>query len=334
MTGAVDVNIVDWSAVLSRVVLVDDANRQPAVPAAEARAMLRLAPDELDRLTAAGLPGAGSGEDRRYDFRDLYNIGIYTGNGKSRPEQAMKVMMRFASRPVEELLSRRRWTIRITGSCAACRDGDATGTWQVQVPVASPAGGRGLSWRVRTRSEGPAEQQPDLLVEGTVETAGVLHRIVSPAIRAVIDEFLGQAPRWHLLTQKQWADAERFHRLGVTDCVIANLYLADRLRAIGVEARTRCGWMTGIVDVSHGWLEVRDEDGILKAVDVILPALARLLNPCSEPYLSMPLGSLINRVIPADCAADQALVVHKHGIETVDCDLLTEVRPVLDRPGA
>jgi hypothetical protein len=329
VTGTVDVGTVDWSTVLSRVVLVDDGNRRPTVPAAEAGAMLRLTPDELDRLTAAGLPCAGSGENGRYDFRDLYNIGIYAGNGRSRPEQAMKVMMRFASRPVEELLSRRRWTIRAVGSCAACRDGAGTGIWRIRKPVPSTAGGRVLSWRVRTRPAG----QPDLLVEGTVETAGVLHPIVSSEIRAVIDEFLARDLRWHLLTRTQWADAERLHRRGVTDCVIANLYLAERLRAYGIEARTRGGWMTGIVDVNHGWLEVRDDDGIVKAIDVILPMLARLLNPSSEPFLAMPFGSLINRVIPADCEADHAPVTHRHGAETVDCDLLTEVRPVLDRPG-
>lgn len=338
---------VDWERVLSRVVLVDDDRRRATVPARRARDFLRLAPDEWERLTAAGLPGTDAGGELRYDFRDLYNVGLYAGRDTSQAEQALKIMMRFAARPVEELFSPRRWTIRIRGECATCRDrGGAAATWQVRQPDPAPGGGRVLSWQVRPASclPGPSagvppppgrpatgQPSPDLLVEGVVETIGVRRRIRSPRILAEIERFSALGLRWHLLTEDQWPDVERFHRLGVTDCVMASLHLADRMSRLGVEAETRCGWMTGIVNVSHGWLEVRDEDGLIKTVDLILPMLAGMLTPDSSTYRGMAPGSLINRVIRADCAADQPLVVHRHDTGPVDVDLLTEVRPVLER---
>ncbi|TNH29627.1 hypothetical protein FHG89_11505 [Micromonospora orduensis] len=338
---------IDWEQVLSRVVLVDDARRRATVSARRAQEFLRLAPDELDRLTAAGLPGANVGGELRYDFRDLYNVGLYAGFGTSQAEQALQVMMRFASRPVEQLLTPRRWTVQIRGECAACRDGGAPeGTWQVQQPDPFPGGGRLLSWQVRPGLARPAPsagatspaghlarepRPPDLLVEGVVETIGVRRQIRSSRILAEIERFSALNLRWHLLTEEQWPDIERFHRLGVTDCVMASLYLAERMTRLGIEAQTRCGWMTGIVNVSHGWLEVRDEDGAIKTVDLILPQLAGLLAPGSGAYRQLASGSLINRVIRADCPADQPLVTHRHGAGPVDVDLLTEVRPVLDR---
>jgi hypothetical protein len=311
-------------------VLVEDAERAATIPAAEAAEMLRLSRDELDWLTAVGLPCAGVGESRRYDYRDLYNVGLYSGTGRSRPEQALKVMMRFASLPAADLLSRRRWLIRMSATCLVCRGSEwSAGSWHVRQPDLEPAGGQTISWQVHVPAGGAAaEAVPDLLVEGVVETIGSRRQIRSPAIRAVVDEFLARGLRWHLLTSEQRRDIELAHRSGVTDCVIASRHLADQLTAMGIQASTRRGWMSGFVNSPHTWLEVVDEDGVLKMVDAVLPGMAEMLSPGSESYRRLALGSFINRVIRADCPGDQPLVVHRHGDEMVDVDLLTEVRPV------
>lgn len=322
----------DWPRVLSRVVLVPEAERAATIPAAEAATMLRLSPGELDALTAAGLPCVGAGDGRHYDYRDLYNVGLYSGTGRSRPEQALKMMLRFASLPEQDLLSRRRWMVRMSATCPACRcSGSPAGSWTVRQPDPAPAGGRTLSWEVRERVSGAiAEATPDFLAEGVVETVGSRCQVTSPVIRAVVAEFLARGLRWHLLTSQQRRDLELAHRAGITDCVIASRYLASKLTAIGIAASTCQGWMSGFVNSAHTWLEVVDDDGVLKMVDVVLPGLAEMLSPGSESYRRLALGSFINRVIRADCAGDEPLVVHRHGDETVDVDLLTEVRPVRD----
>jgi hypothetical protein len=117
----------------------------------------------------------------------------------------------------------------------------------------------------------PGEARTDLIVRGSVETVGTLQKIISPRIQAAVDEFTARDLRFHLLYDQQWPYRHRFHHLGVTDCVMASQYLADRLTSIGISCVARCGWMTGIVNVTHAWLEVIDDDGIVKSVDVVVP---------------------------------------------------------------
>jgi hypothetical protein len=99
----------------------------------------------------------------------------------------------------------------------------------------------------------------------------------------------------------------------VATCTALSRHLEERCREAGFLARTRRGWMLGMLDLVHAWLEVEDEDGVTKIVDPIFVLLAELAR---DPHPELPalcMGSQTNRLLPTTRRAGEPLERHVCG---------------------
>jgi hypothetical protein len=167
---------------------------------------------------------------------------------------------------------------------------------------------------------------------GHVETRGAAMRVRSPAIRALFDQVLADLEsgqyRFQWLPHALRTDPDAAVANRTMDCASIALWLERAARALGLEARTRKGWMLGLLPVEHAWAELRDEDGAWKVIDPLLPALARRLPGTNlEEFAAFCLGSRSSYVLPFACPAEQALATHTCAGQTVPSDILGAVRP-------
>ena len=68
-----------------------------------------------------------------------------------------------------------------------------------------------------------------------------------------------------------------------------------------------------MLDLAHSWVEVVDDDGVLKAVD---PIFLRLADHAEDPHPELAagcIGSRLNRLLPASIPADGTMVSHRCG---------------------
>jgi transglutaminase-like putative cysteine protease len=93
--------------------------------------------------------------------------------------------------------------------------------------------------------------------------------------------------------------------------VVASRRITAQLRAAGLTARTRRGYILGLVGGDHTWCEV-EEDGRWKVLD---PVFSHLVGRAggSDAFREACRGSRFNRLLP--CAVDEAapLIVRADG---------------------
>jgi hypothetical protein len=88
------------------------------------------------------------------------------------------------------------------------------------------------------------------------------------------------------------------------------VYLEKRFREAGYEANTRGGWILGMLDLAHSWIEVVDDDGLVKPIDAVFERLS-LHSETPHPELpSACLGSRLNRLLPAAIPAGVPAAIH------------------------
>jgi hypothetical protein len=113
------------------------------------------------------------------------------------------------------------------------------------------------------------------------------------------------------------ADHELVHGLGATSCIAASLFLAERFRADGYRAEAKRGWFCGVLggalDLPHACVEVEDDDGVFKTVDIAKAQLAARLSPNTEGFQELCLGSIYNKVIPSSAAGNAYFGYHECG---------------------
>ncbi|WP_326618797.1 hypothetical protein OG863_15750 [Streptomyces decoyicus] len=273
-----------------------------------AQEMLRCDPADIDRLTDAGLPYESRSGVRYFDVSDLYNLGMYSGRTNTQPELAFRMLFRFAGRPVDDLLREKTWDFRVQLDCVEC---DEVAPWRFAAPDAARFGGRVVGGAAPEPSAGSAAY------EATVTTVGAQTPLVSSELRQLTRDYLDSGYRWQMIPVAMQADYELVHALGATSCIAASLLLAERFRAAGYRAEAKRGWFCGVLggalDLPHACVEVEDDDGALKTVDIAKAQLAARLSPDTGDFQELCLGSIYNKVIPSTASGNAAFGYHECG---------------------
>lgn len=256
-------------------------------PRAEAARMLDCTEEALDAFVQSGLIV----RDGRFDSRDLFNLGLYSGTGRTLPEQAFAYALRWMRSATSELLAPRTSQFSETLRCSC--------TGAMFAPPRCP---RVDDLVISDRG-----------VSATIGTEGAVVPLRSPELIAIVRDFAALGLRWVKLPEPLRQDENLVLSHRVASCDSASRYLVRRCEEAGLRARTRIGWVIGMLDLVHAWMEVTDEDGITKVIDPIFALFATTL-PDANPVLTDPTVSFrTNRLIPTDLGVDGRVAAH-------DCD--------------
>ncbi|MBB5936390.1 hypothetical protein [Streptomyces zagrosensis] len=277
-------------------------------PESTAWEILRCDPRGIDTLVAAGLPFEYRSGMRHFDVNDLYNLGMYSGRSNTQPELAFRMLFRFAGRSVDDLLHEKRWDFRVQLECVGC---EGVAPWRFEAPDVVRFGGRVAGVVAPRASEGTAGY------EATVTTAGARTPLVSAELRRLTRDYLEAGYRWQMIPVAMQADYQLVHALGVTSCIAASLSLAERFRAAGYRAEAKRGWFCGVLggalDLPHACVEVEDDDGVIKTVDIAKAQLAARLSPNTGDFRELCVGSIYNKVIPSTASGNASFATHECG---------------------
>ncbi|WP_369211137.1 hypothetical protein [Streptomyces flavofungini] len=301
-----------WEEVANSIEFVPAAYSSKTRPESAAQEMLRCGPDDIETLIAAGLPFDVQSGVRHFDVNDLYNLGMYSGRSNTQPELAFRMLFRFAGRPVEDLLRPKTWDFKVRLDCVEC---GGTAPWHFEAPDAVRFGGAATDVVAPTRaSEKTAEYT------ATVTTTGARTPLVSSELRRLTRDYLAAGYRWQMVPVAMQADYQLVHALGSTSCIAASLLLAERFREAGHRAEAKRGWFCGVLggalDLPHASVEVEDDDGVLKTVDIAKAQLAARLSANTEAFQELCLGSVYNKVIPSTASGNAAFATHGCGSRT------------------
>ncbi|MFB4295372.1 hypothetical protein [Actinomadura sp. NTSP31] len=321
---------------------------RPDTGRAEAAEMLACDDRTLTALARHGLPGTGEPGRERFDSRDLFNLALYSGTGRTPVERDVVSLLRWTRSSCEDLIAPRvsRFELRVAcGDPDGCRP-DArnalarprTGAYggAVRNVRAHPGrGGRRVgaapdAAATTARSSGPA-----MAISAVLRTVGDCPVLRSPVLRAIVREFMGAEPRFLRLPVELRDDPDLVPR-GFAGCGAASRYIERLCREEGVPATTRIGWVVGLPDVVHAWVEVVDDDGVTKVIDPTFALLAEVI-PWSNPMLRDPsLAFRTNRLVPTGLHVGGDIASHTcgHAVGAADrphARVTTRIVPL--RPG-
>ncbi|MFD8011484.1 hypothetical protein [Streptomyces sp. NPDC058955] len=273
-----------------------------------ARELLRCGPADIDTLVEASLPFEERAGVRYFDMNDLYNLGMYSQKTNTQPELAFRMLFRFAGRPLDGLLRPKSWDFRVHLECTEC---EGPAPWRFEAPDVVRFGGAVEGGAMPGPGSGTAEYA------ATVTTTGARTPLVSPELRTLTRDYLDSGYRWQMIPVAMQADYRLVHELGATSCIAASLLLAERFREAGYRAEAKRGWFCGVLggalDLPHACVEVEDEDGVLKSVDIAKAQLAARLSPDTKDFQELCLGSTYNKVIHSTASGNAAFGRHECG---------------------
>lgn len=297
-----------WDKVADSIEFIPAPYSSKTQPESVAHEMLRCASADIDRLIDAGLPFESRSGVRYFDPNDLYNLGMYSNSSKTQPELAFRLLFRFAGRSVDDLLREKSWDFRVRLECPDCTE---AAPWRLEEPDVVRFGGRVEGVTAPADGSGSAEYA------ATVTTTGARTPVVSPELRRLTREYLAAGYRWQMIPVPMQADYEAVHALGATSCIAASLFLAERFRGAGYQAEAKRGWFCGVLggalDLPHACVEVEDDDGALKTVDIAKAQLAARLSPKTGEFQELCLGSIYNKVIPSTASGNAPFGYHECG---------------------
>lgn len=300
-----------WEKVADSIEFIPAEYSGKSEPESVAQEMLRCGPAEIDRLVSAGLPFEERSGVRHFDVNDLYNLGMYSNTSKTQPELAFRMLFRFAGRPVDDLLRTKTWEFQVRLECPDC-GGEAP--WRLEEPDIVRFGGSVADVTAPAPGSGSAQYT------ATVTTTGARTPVISPVLRRLTGEYLAAGYRWQMIPVAMQADYGLVHELGATSCIAASLLLAERFRDAGYRAEAKRGWFCGVLggalDLPHACVEVEDDDGRLKTIDIAKAQLAARLSASTAEFQELCLGSIYNKVIPSTASGNAALGHHECGSPT------------------
>ncbi|MEV7807463.1 hypothetical protein AB0O28_31400 [Microbispora sp. NPDC088329] len=297
-----------WEQVADSIEFIPAAYSEKTEPESVAQEMLRCDSAEIDRLVDAGLPFEYRSGVRHFDANDLYNLGMYSNKSTTQPELTFRMLFRFAARPLDDLLRPKTWDFRVRLECVDCA---GAAPWRFEEPDVVRFGG---SVADVTR---PAAGSASAEYAATVTTTGARTPLVSPVLRRLTRDYLDAGYRWQMIPVAMQADYEQVHALGATSCIAASLFLAEQFRAAGYRAEAKRGWFCGVLggalDLPHACVEVEDDDGAFRTVDIAKAQLAARLSPDTGDFQELCLGSIYNKVIPSTASGNAPFGYHECG---------------------
>ncbi|GAA1900304.1 transglutaminase domain-containing protein [Actinomadura bangladeshensis] len=319
---------------LDGILVIPPEHRRPDTGRAEAAAMLACDDRTLSDLIRHGLPATGDRGRERLDSRDIFNLALYSGSGRTGIERGVAAALGWTRSSCEDLMAPRMSRFELRVACGApdgCAPGarntlarPRTGAYggkvrQVRAHPAGAARNVPAGTSATARASGPA-----LTLSAVLRTVGDCPVLRSPALRAILREFMGAELRWLRLPEAMRNDESLIPR-GFASCGSASRYIARLCREEGIPATTRIGWLVGLPDLVHAWVEVEDEDGATKVIDPTFVLLSEVV-PGANPMLRDPgIAFRTNRLIPtalgvgADVASHTCAAGHvPHVTTTLD----------------
>jgi hypothetical protein len=288
-----------WLDALGRLVPVPARHANAIVPLEVASAFLGCSQETWALLQREGFPVDGGKVERI----DLVNLALASGIGASIAEVALRRAMSFVDTPRATWSAPRRWRVKLRGSW---REGvsphDRRSRWIAWRPLPWP----------EDHAAAPASDESaeaELVRSHVVDVAGQDTQL-TPAARAVVDDFFAGPQRYARMPLEAQLDTEWMLARGIYDCLSGSLELQRRFAHLGMHARVRKGWFAGVIESDHIWLELVDVDGDCKSIDLSFHALARILYRESGGFQNFCIGSRMNRLLGTDCPYDQPLIGH------------------------
>lgn len=304
---------------LDGLLVIPPEHHRPDTGRDDAATMLACDQAALTALVRHGLPATGERGLERFDSRDIFNLALYSGSGRTGIERTVASALRWTRSSCEDLIAPRmsRFELRVAcGSPDGCHPGarntlarPRTGAYggRVRHVRAHPVGAARnvpAGTAATARASGPA-----LTLSAVLRTVGDCPVLRSPALRAILREFMGAELRWLRLPEAMRDDESLVPR-GFASCGSASRYIARLCREEGIPARTRIGWVVGLPDLVHAWVEVVDDDGVTKVIDPTFVLLAEVI-PRANPMLRDPgLGFRTNRLVPTGLEVGAAVASH------------------------
>jgi hypothetical protein len=319
-----------WLRSLAMIYLVPGPYREPRLDAGEAQAILRCGPEVFAELVAAGLPAADGPDGLLFDRHDLIHLALNSGSGRSMPERALRFALRWMREPPSSWTRPLAWDFSIELRAEAS---DEDSSWSYTRFLPELTGGLIETWESSTA----VRLTPELFVfggpgpirfGGRLRTAGTLQELRSPALREITGGFLAAGYRWAKLPRTCQYDYESIMAAGFAPCVAASAYLEREFRSAGYQAETRGGWILGMLDLSHSWVEVVDDDGQVKQIDPVFERLSRFAADPHPDLARACLGSRLNRLLPAAIPAGEPEAVHTNAGTSTPVDSGIVIRRV------
>jgi hypothetical protein len=324
-----------WLKALSGLWPIPPAFQDAQVDRVAALDMLRCGEPVLDELVASGLPAVERDGVQHFDRFDLFNLALASGSTTSVPERAIRYALRWMSGGPETWVAPLRWSFDIELACPRPDGCGPEAVWSHAQLVPEVAGGTMAEFsttpdavledgRVRFAGPGPVR------LAGSLITRGRRDELRSPRLRAIVADFLAADYAWVRMPERLQRDYPQVMAAGVAPCISASLYLQREFERAGYPALTRRGWLLGMLDLAHSWIEVVDDDGERKVVD---PIFARLAEHAEHPHPELAgavIGSRINRVLPAAIPANGDMVSHTcrgAGTEPVRRTVIRRIAP-------
>ncbi|WP_330299041.1 transglutaminase domain-containing protein [Streptomyces sp. NBC_00503] len=234
-----------------------------------------------------------------FERADLANLALMSGSERTTLERALRFQLGFSAGPASGWLEPREWLVTVGL-------GEAEGgRYRLRVPDWDAPGVTAL--------DGTG---PDTLVRGTeftdrgyqvaVRITGAADQVRDERARTVHAEMMADlhARRvvYQRVTEPLRIEHQRAWDAGMTDCIVVSRVFTDRLRALGLRARARRGWLLGVVGSEHAWCEVFDE-GRWKSVDIGFSFIPRRFPggqdlPETREFAAACFGSRLNRLLP------------------------------------
>ncbi|WP_405792664.1 hypothetical protein [Streptomyces sp. NBC_01506] len=299
---------IPWEKVADTIEFVPSEYSRKTESETVARELLRGEAADIDTLVEASLPFEERDGVRYFDMNDLYNLGMYSQKTNTQPELTFRMLFRFAGRSLDSLLRPKSWDFRVHLECTHC---EGSAPWRFEAPDVARFGGSVAGGGHPAPGPGSAEYA------ATVTTTGARTPLVSPELRTLTRDYLDSGYRWQMIPVAMQADYRLVHELGATSCIAASLLLAERFREAGYRAEAKRGWFCGVLggalDLPHACVEVEDEDGVLKSVDIAKAQLAARLSPDTKEFQDLCLGSTYNKVIQSTASGNASFGCHECG---------------------
>lgn len=266
---------MDWTDALHEVIRTPP-EFQRRVSTNYAQTILLCTDTALRQLTSTTL----ALDDGQFDAFDIWNLAFYTRTGRSRPELEMKYFS-LLLKPTDEWLIPRRYAVTVQANCRNGQNCQETHWYPPDID--------GVVWHGVSASDGRSSWTGQARVTGH---SGIIQ---SMRIRDLWSGCL-QRYRFHYTCPDLALQSEQTRARMVGDCTALSLVLAEALDRSGYVSRVRYGYLFGGTSArQHSWVQVIDDDGRWKDLDLSMALLAdRFYTPS---YKDFCFGSSLNRLL-------------------------------------